>query len=145
MKTSIIGKAFLSMAICCLAWGCSEDDPYIAPDNDNNEQTPGEEETPGGEDITGEEIMPTDDLVLFDIDFNNTPLTETENIPTNELLEEYNDYIENSEFERTVTITFSGETAEVVKTARRQIHRRRSTRNRKLHSQKSRVHRERRK
>lgn len=118
MKTTIFGKAFLGMAICCLAWGCSEDEPYIASDNNNNEQKPGEEQNPGGEEIPGEEIMPTDDLVLFDIAFNTDPLTETENIPTDELLEEYNDYLEHSEFERTVTITFSGETAEVIKTSK---------------------------
>lgn len=53
-------------------------------------------------------INPTPDYELREIDFNYTPLQETESVPGDD-----NDYVENSEFSRIVTISFNGNSATV--------------------------------
>lgn len=53
-------------------------------------------------------INPKADYELRDIQFDSTPLAETETVP-----EEDNDYVENSDFTRTVTITFADGNATV--------------------------------
>jgi len=48
-----------------------------------------------------------DDLDDFTVEFDYSALTETETVPTDEADESYEDYVENSEFTKTITITYS--------------------------------------
>lgn len=51
------------------------------------------------------------DLTSFDIAVDSTALSETETIPTDESADLYEDYIENNEFTKDVTIAFNGTSA----------------------------------
>lgn len=54
-----------------------------------------------------------DDLETFAVELDYTALSETETIPTDEADESYEDYVENSEFTKTITITYSDGSASV--------------------------------
>ncbi len=101
MKNYVI-LAIMAVAAITLA-GCNEDnysdlDPWNGG-NGSGQQT--------GGNATG------DDLETFSIEFDTTPLSETEVIPDDENDEAYNDYVEHSTFSRVVYVTYDGNSATV--------------------------------
>lgn len=64
---------------------------------------------PGGTSDSG-----SDDLESFDVNFDYSTLSESENIPTDESDTSYEDYVENSTFTVPVSITYNGSSASVI-------------------------------
>ena len=95
--------SLMTAAIMLLA-GCADDnysdmDPWGGGSTPNGGQ--------GGNNATG------DDLEAFDISFDTSALNETENIPTDENDEAYDDYAEHSTFSRQITVNFNGSSATI--------------------------------
>ncbi len=93
-------KRFLYIAACAVVLaGCVKDD------TDFGSLVPAD---PGTDPVP---------ITPISIEFDTSALTgETETIPTDPTDMTYNDYVENDTFDRTVTVTFNGETATVTGT-----------------------------
>ena len=61
----------------------------------------------------GETVVYADDLKDFDISFDYSTYDESETVPSSESDESYNDYLENSKFDKQVTIVYNGDDATV--------------------------------
>lgn len=90
-------------AVLVLAAGCSDE----KESTENNEV--------GGTDESGYYVdsVTGDDLGDFDIAFDYSALSESETIPTDESDPDYEDYVENNEFTKTLTVTYSDGSASV--------------------------------
>lgn len=110
---------FIALTVCAisaLSYSCTSDDDSEVIDDS---QTPTEPANPGGDGgTTGGGSSSTDetidlDLNDFDIALDQTSLSETEVIPTDEAAEDYDDYIEHSDFTSEIAIVYSGASATV--------------------------------
>lgn len=111
MKSKNIFRIICATALCNLSIGCSDDDPWTATDEPEvpvppvvTDSTTIEEP---GYDFANDTIS-GNDMQMFNIAFDYSPLNEPEEyVPSEGEDEFWNDYLENSEFEREVIITYS--------------------------------------
>ena len=98
------------VATCCSVEDDNSGYPSMTELMGNNGQMPNGM-MPGG---MGQNDNSGNDLQDFDISLNTAALTsETENIPTDENDESYEDYVENSSFSETVSIVYADNEATV--------------------------------
>lgn len=98
------------MAVAMLLAGCSTNDPWGDWENMNGGGIPG-----GGGNIMGGGSMNDtsgDDLETFGVEFDDTPLAETETVPADD-----EDFVENSDFAATLTIAYADGKATVTGSA----------------------------
>lgn len=103
-KIFLLPLAIAAMALAACSVGEEYEDDYFIDNWDNNN---------GNIDNGGNASNDTsgDDLETFDISFDTSLLSESETIPTDESADNYDDYLENSTFSNTVTITYSNGSA----------------------------------
>lgn len=105
----------LALLPLMLAVGCSSGDDLFDNDDDytNNDDSGNNGDSNGNNGNQYVDSSTGDDLESFTVEFDTSALTETETIPTDETADDYEDYVENSDFTQTVTITYSNGSASV--------------------------------
>lgn len=125
MKTIKNMRLLWVAAVCAMAIGCSEDEQWTVPEEPNTPTPPATTDSTTvkpGYDFANDTIS-GNDMQLFDITFDYSALNEpTENIPAEGGTDEFwNDYLENSDFEREVIITYTEGAATVDTKRNREI------------------------
>jgi len=102
--------------MCLISVACVEDsaetDYYDYYNNNSSTSTVSNSSSSSGS-ASGYTSIGSSDLSSFDINVNTSSLNESESIPSNESDDSYDDYVENSDFDSTININYSGTSATV--------------------------------
>jgi hypothetical protein len=115
MKNICIPVLMIAMVFACFP-SCSSEDPFTDPTQSSDSGSGSDGSGSSGGDTSydsGDESTTNDALESFTIDLNTTALSETETIPTDEKAASYEDYVEHSYFDSTVSVVYSGTSATV--------------------------------
>ena len=102
--------SILTVALSLLAASCSPDSSFTET-NGGIPEGGSQNGSGAGASTTITPAASITELTSMDISLDQTALTESEVIPSDETADNYEDYIENNEFTNEVTITFNGTSA----------------------------------